>query len=191
MYCCLHTPKPNQTIQKFYPNDTIIFEQIGCMLPGGRILSFSYMFMTLYLYETGVILTGNQLCKKEWLGINGPKILMIEDLRILYKVPIHLVFQRHILQVLYLRRISYHIKLLKLRDFYDHFTKILMAWWVFGDTNLTIFFQANMISVISWCRTLGSQLSFTCASVRPRTVFMREECSVLPRVLFPLPFPCF
>lgn len=45
-----------------------------------------------YLYETGVILTGDWLCKKEWLGINCPKILIIEDLRILYKIPIHLVF---------------------------------------------------------------------------------------------------
>lgn len=77
------------------------------MLCGGQNVEFLRCVYDSHFYKIGVILTDDGLCKKQWLGINYPKkILVIEDLRILFKILIHLVFKRHILQVLYVRGLA-------------------------------------------------------------------------------------
>lgn len=53
MYCCLYTPKPNQTkpnqtTENFYPNDLMLFvNELDACYVEDRMLSFSDVFMTL------------------------------------------------------------------------------------------------------------------------------------------------
>lgn len=59
-------PNPNQTkTQNFYPNDLILLLNVldVCYMEKS-MLSLFYRYMT-YIYEVGVILTDNWLCKKE------------------------------------------------------------------------------------------------------------------------------
>lgn len=146
MYCCLYTPKTNQTKPKHKNIATLTISDYFWMSwmhvefcwMKFRTLNFSYMFMT-DLYEIGVILTDNWLYKKERLGINYPKnINNIKPQNSIQDPNSFSVLQAYFTST-FSQGINYYIELHKLRDFYECLTEILMAWWAFGDTNLTNF----------------------------------------------------
>lgn len=109
------------------------------MLCGVQNVEFLLYVYDSYLYEIGVILTDNWPCKKEWLVINYRKnINNRRPQNSIHDTNSFSVLEAHFIST-FSQGINYYIKLLKLRDFYECFTEILMAWWAFGDTKLKNF----------------------------------------------------
>lgn len=129
MYCCPHKPTTDLTKPSHKNISTLMisyyFCKVGCMLCGGQ--NSEFLIYDSCLHETGVILRDNWFCKKEWLGINYHKNInnrrphnSIQDINSFSVLEAY--FTSSLSQ-----RINDYIKLLKLRDFYEYFTEILMA----------------------------------------------------------------